>query len=103
MAHEAHIPEAALPGPPAAPGGAEPQHSPLSASGDPVLIDCDSCSVRGAGCGDCVVTFLLGTPPSGVVLDDAERRAIDVLAAAGLVPPLRMVRPLESRPGEESS
>ena len=101
MAHEAHIP-AVPPRGPSAPGGAEPQQSPLPATGDSVLIDCDSCSVRGAGCGDCVVTFLLGTPPSGVVLDDAERRAIDVLADAGLVPPLRMVRPLESRPGHNS-
>jgi hypothetical protein len=56
-----------------------------------VLIDCDSCEVRGLACGDCVVTVLLGAPPEGVVLDDEERRAIDVLARSGLVPPLRLV------------
>jgi hypothetical protein len=56
-----------------------------------VLIDCDSCEVRGLACGDCVVTVLLGAPPEGVVLDDEERRAIDVLAHSGLVPPLRLV------------
>jgi len=84
-----------------------------------MMIDCDSCTVRGAACTDCVVTFLtipvraadgdaapLGrTPappgaasaaapgrPGPVDLDDDERAAIDVLAHSGLVPPLRMVR-----------
>ena len=28
-----------------------------------MLIDCDTCAVRGPGCGDCVVTVLLGAPP----------------------------------------
>lgn len=28
-----------------------------------MLIDCDTCTVRGAGCDDCVVTVLLGVPP----------------------------------------
>jgi len=63
---------------------------------DSVTIDCDRCSLRGIGCGDCVVTVLLGGPPYGVPLDDAERRAIDVLADAGLVPPLRMVEVVET-------
>jgi hypothetical protein len=44
-----------------------------------------------------VVTVLLGGPPYGVSLNDDERHALDVLAAAGLVPPLRMVEPVESR------
>jgi hypothetical protein len=83
-----------------------------------MIIDCDSCTVRGAACTDCVVTFLTipvrtpvphptaGAPgataddgPSAprpatgrVDLDDGERAAIDVLASSGLVPPLRMVR-----------
>ena len=52
-----------------------------------MLIDCDSCVVRGLACGDCVVTVLLGAPPAGVVLDDDERRALEVLAGSGLVPP----------------
>jgi hypothetical protein len=29
-----------------------------------MLIDCDTCTARGAGCADCVVTVLLGAPPS---------------------------------------
>lgn len=57
-----------------------------------MLIDCDSCDVRGLACGECVVTVLLGSPPDGVHLDPEERAALDVLAAAGLVPPLRLVR-----------
>lgn len=56
-----------------------------------MLIDCDSCDVRGVACGDCVVTVLLGAPPDGVHLDPEERVALDVLAAAGMVPPLRLV------------
>ncbi len=98
MAHEAPDAVAA---PLALPSSTQSEPTPLTATGDPVLIDCDSCSVRGAGCSDCVVTFLLGSPPSGVVLGDDERRAIDVLADAGLVPPLRMVQPLDSRPGHD--
>ena len=55
-------------------------------------IDCDTCAVRGLACHDCVVTVLLGPPPE-LGFDDDERRALDVLAAGGLVPPLRMVTP----------
>ncbi|HEY0890500.1 MAG TPA: hypothetical protein VGE38_12900 [Nocardioides sp.] len=53
-------------------------------------IDCDTCLVRGLACHDCVVTVLLGPPPELAIGDD-ERAALDVLAAGGLVPPLRMV------------
>ncbi len=56
-------------------------------------VDCDSCQVRGPrACGDCMVTVLLGAPPEGVVLDADEQRAIEALAAGGLIPPLRLVR-----------
>jgi hypothetical protein len=58
---------------------------------DLVLIDCDSCAVRGLACGDCVVTVLLGASPAGVELDDAEQAAISALADQGLVPPLRLI------------
>ncbi|MCV2491333.1 hypothetical protein OF117_18455 [Geodermatophilus sp. YIM 151500] len=34
-----------------------------------MLIDCDTCTARGAGCGDCVVTVLLGAPPSWSATD----------------------------------
>ena len=57
-----------------------------------VHIDCDTCVVRGLACHDCVVTVLLGPPPE-LGFGDEERRALDVLACSGLVPPLRMSRP----------
>ena len=64
---------------------------------EPVVVDCDTCLVRSAAaCGDCVVTVLLGAPPDGVVLDETEVTALDVLAREGLVPPLRLVTPLTS-------
>jgi len=56
-----------------------------------VNIDCDGCAARGPACGDCVVTVLLGAPPEGVDLDEAEQRAIETLAESGLIPPLRLV------------
>ena len=52
-----------------------------------MLIDCDSCQVRGDACGGCVMTVLLGAPPGVFELDDTERRALDALAGGGLVPP----------------
>lgn len=62
-----------------------------------MVIDCDSCEVRGpAACGDCVVSVLIG-PPRGVELDDEHRAALDVLAGSGLVPPLRLVAPPDGR------
>lgn len=64
-----------------------------------VTIDCDTCTVRGLACGDCVVAVLLGPPEqeqgawaAGLELDTDETRALAVLAGSGLVPPLRMVR-----------
>ena len=60
-----------------------------------MMIDCDSCAVRGLACHDCVVTVLLGPPPE-TGFDDEERRALDVLAQSGLVPRLRMVSPVDS-------
>jgi len=56
-----------------------------------VLIDCDTCSVRGKACRDCVVTVILTNPPCPVDLDEAEQDALGSLAGAGLVPPLRLV------------
>jgi hypothetical protein len=60
----------------------------------PLTVDCDTCAVRGHGCADCVVTVLMGAPPE-VQVDPDEQRALDVLAASGLVPPLRMVAPTD--------
>ena len=59
-----------------------------------VVIDCDTCVVRGLACHDCVVTVLLGPPPE-VGFDDEEQRALAVLAESGLVPRLRMVTATE--------
>ena len=56
-------------------------------------IDCETCTVRGASCADCVVTFLtIGVGAPTVDLDHAERAALRVLASSGLVPPLRLTR-----------
>ncbi|SFK59717.1 hypothetical protein [Geodermatophilus ruber] len=36
-----------------------------------MYIDCDTCTVRGTGCADCVVTVLLGAPPGWQGTDPA--------------------------------
>jgi hypothetical protein len=52
-------------------------------------IDCDDCTMRRtAACHDCVVTFVC-EGHQALVLDFAEMRAVRLLAAAGLVAPLR--------------
>ena len=58
-----------------------------------MIVDCDTCAVRGPACGDCVVTFLLGPPDwlLGDGLPGEEMAALAVLADSGLVPPLRLV------------
>ena len=58
-----------------------------------MIIDCDSCEVRGLACDDCVVTALLGAPPAE--FDEGESAALEALAGSGLVPPLRLVVPVE--------
>jgi hypothetical protein len=61
-----------------------------------MLIDCDTCTARGTGCADCVVTVLLGAPPSWqthdpVVVPLPERSPIvpadDAAAEDVVVPP----------------
>lgn len=68
-----------------------------------MLIDCDTCTARGTGCADCVVTVLLGAPPSWqtddpVVVPMPDRRAVAASppaaegpAAEDVVPPARGV------------
>lgn len=71
-----------------------------------MVIDCDTCAVRGDACRDCVVSVLLGAPTardrkesgtvtpstaSTVQLDEPEERALRVLADQGLIPRLRLV------------
>jgi hypothetical protein len=72
-----------------------------------MLIDCDSCEVRGDACGDCMVTALLGMPKP-VDLADDEASALGALSEAGLLPPLRLVprepgATPEPAPGRESA
>lgn len=78
--------------------GSEPEWAAAvpPASIEPVVIDCDECAVRGAGCRDCVVSVILGVPET--LLDD-ERVALEVLADAGLAPRLRLVPIRGQRPG----
>jgi hypothetical protein len=66
-----------------------------------MLIDCDHCEVRGLACSDCVVSVLLGAPDHTAELGRAERRALDVLAEAGLVPPLRLVVSNDESPPQD--
>lgn len=56
--------------------------------GEPVVIDCDDCAVRGPGCRECVVSVLLGVPET---LSYDEQVALETLAEAGLAPRLRLV------------
>jgi hypothetical protein len=65
-----------------------------------MLIDCDTCTVRGHGCSDCVVTVLLGAPPgrnADPVVLTLLPRSPDLLAATeqpsedGALPPAGVV------------
>lgn len=86
-----------------------------------MLIDCDSCSVRGSACGGCFVAALLGGPPlervdgeaghgqDGVAREVAfaalgpeEREAVEVLWAGGLLAAPRPGRLTAPRPGARS-
>ncbi len=68
--------------------GADSKGGAAAEPGEPVVIDCDDCAVRGPGCRDCVVSVLLGVPET--LLYD-ERVALEALADAGLAPRLRLV------------
>ncbi|KAA1252218.1 hypothetical protein F0Q45_00625 [Mycobacterium simiae] len=68
--------------------GTEGAGDAVAEPGDPVIIDCDDCAVRGSACRDCVVSVLLGVPDT---LMRDERAALEALAAAGLAPRLRLV------------
>jgi hypothetical protein len=52
-----------------------------------MIIDCQSCQARGAGCAECAAPTLIGAEYQD--LDPAELRALTVLANAGMIPPLR--------------
>ncbi|MGI5214003.1 hypothetical protein [Plantactinospora sp. CA-290183] len=48
-----------------------------------MLIDCDSCAVRGAACSGCLVSALLDRSPAEAGLTADEHRAIEVFTRAG--------------------
>ena len=65
-----------------------------------MVIDCDTCEVRGKACSDCVVSFLtIEVRPAArqpaasqaVTVDADQAAAMEALANGGLVPPLRLV------------
>jgi hypothetical protein len=63
-----------------------------------MMIDCDDCRMQHTdACDDCVVSFVLNDLAGPLELDSDEAEALEILADAGLVAPLRLV-PLE-RPG----
>jgi hypothetical protein len=57
----------------------------------PLVISCDTCVMaQTSACDDCVMAVLCpAEEPRAVVLDLAERRALRLLADAGMVPTLR--------------
>ncbi len=56
-----------------------------------MIIDCDQCTMQHTTtCDDCVVALFLGGD-SSVEFADAEVAALDHLAEAGLVAPIRLV------------
>jgi hypothetical protein len=50
-----------------------------------VIIDCTTCPVRELHCGDCMVSALLDPPTADLPLDSAERSALTLFVASGLV------------------
>lgn len=66
---------------------------------DVMTVDCTRCSARGPACGDCVISVLLGVPGEHPPeLDADEQRALGLMAASGLLPPLRLVTAVAPTP-----
>ena len=64
---------------------------------DTITIDCTTCVARPQACSDCVISMLMGVPEpprQQVELAADEQQALAVLADQGLMPPLRLVRPV---------
>lgn len=55
-----------------------------------MLVDCDQCELRDIACPDCVIMQLQGVRRRRCEIGEAERRALQVLADAELVAPLRL-------------
>ncbi|MEV0394274.1 hypothetical protein [Polymorphospora rubra] len=58
-----------------------------------MLIDCQSCTVRGAACRECVVTALFDAPREIAELTPDDRQVLEILARAGLDPQVITDRP----------
>jgi hypothetical protein len=72
-------------------------HPPDTVGADkekPMLIDCNECVMQHTDvCKGCIVTALLDGPAGHQVeLDEGEKQALGNLAAAGLVPELRLLK-----------
>lgn len=62
-----------------------------------LLIDCDTCVVRGLRCGECVFSVILDeTPAGGWLLDHEEQSAVQALADSGMVPRLAFGKSLKA-------
>lgn len=58
-----------------------------------MVIDCNECAMQHTpACRDCVVAHLLHDLVGPIELDESRAEALDVLADAGLVPGLRLLR-----------
>ncbi len=58
-----------------------------------MIIDCDACKMRATNaCDECIVPVLLHQMSGPFEMADAEATALDNLAGAGMVSPLRLVR-----------
>lgn len=60
----------------------------------PMIIDCDTCTMRDIACQECVVTFLL-LPRQEV--SEATVEAIGLLSSRGIVPPMRFQSALQGQ------
>jgi hypothetical protein len=61
-------------------------------------IDCDTCVARDTeACDTCLVTFLVERPTGAIVFDADEERALRILHAGGIAPPVRFHDPNAER------
>ena len=58
-----------------------------------MIIDCSECAMQHTmACRDCVVAHLLHDLAGPIEVDESRAEALEVLADAGLVPELRLIR-----------
>lgn len=63
-----------------------------------MFIDCNDCSQQHTEvCQDCVVTHVLRDLSGPLEMDSDQAEALDVLADAGLVSPLRLIQRSDER------